>query len=100
MKIAKTLSKSIVLTALCFCKEARVEESWTALLNLNSQPVHATHHVNNLIRKNAIPKSNQEKSLLDKIGVGIVNNKLSALTPEKMEMIYETSHFNIHYNDN
>ena len=65
--------------------------------NTNFEQVHATHHINNLIRQNAIPSSKKEQDLLDRIGIKVLDEKLLVMMPEQMDEIYQTTHFNIHY---
>ena len=99
MKINRLLYRSLTIITLCFSKEAEIRESWAALLNSNFDQVHATHHINNLIRQNAIPTSKKEQDLLDKIGIKVLDEKLLVMMPEQMNEIYQTSHFNIHYDN-
>ena len=82
---------------MCFSKEAEIRESWAALIDTNFEQIHATHHINNLIRQNAIPSSKKEQDLLDRIGIKVLDEKLLVMMPEQMDEIYQTTHFNIHY---
>ena len=93
------LLKFYLLTSLCLSRQSTVNESWESLLNNRYERVHATHHLNNLIRNNAIPNSQSKKNILNEAGITVINNKLSAILPEQMESTYQTSHFNIHYDE-
>ena len=97
MKINRLLYRSLTIITLCFSKQAEIRESWAALLDTNFEQIHATHHINNLIRQNAIPSSKKEQDLLDRIGIKVLDEKLLVMMPEQMDEIYQTTHFNIHY---
>ena len=97
MKINRLLYRSLTIITLCFSKQAEIRESWAALLNTNFEQIHATHHINNLIRQNAIPSSKKEQDLLDRIGIKVLDEKLLVMMPDQMNEIYQTPHFNIHY---
>ena len=92
-----TLICFILLLNICLCRFSTVNESWNSLLNFDRKYVHASHHVNNLLRNNALPRSEADKKLLLKLNIEVIHNKLSVSAPGIMESIFETEHFNIHY---
>jgi len=92
-----TLIWFILLLNICLCRLITVNESWESLLNFDRKYVHASHHLNNLLRNNALPKSETEKNLLQKLNIEVIHDRLSVLTPNIMESVFETEHFNIHY---
>ena len=93
------LLKFYLLTSLCLSRQSTVDESWESLLNTRHERVHATHHLNNLIRNNSLPNSQSKKNILNEAGITVINNRLSAILPEQMESTYQTTHFNIHYDE-
>ena len=93
------LLKFYLLTSLCLSRQSTVNESWESLLNTRHERVHATHHLNNLIRNNALPNSQSKKNILNEAGITVINNRLSAILPDQMESTYQTTHFNIHYDE-
>ena len=54
----------IFFMSISYGKELSVDESWKYLLDMNLASVHATHHVNNIIRNSDIPKEPEKINLL------------------------------------
>ena len=90
----------IFFQTILYGKKLSVEESWEHLLNNNQAPVHATHHVNNIIRNNSLPQSVEETRLLQELGIKIIGNNLIAQAPSLLEEILETDNFTFHYTTN
>ena len=80
-----------------FGKEIPIDHSWQYLLNNNQTSVHATHHVNNIIRDGTIPKDPEKINLLADLGIKIYEDSLIALAPDYLEERFETENFNFHY---
>ena len=87
----------IFFQTILYGKKLSVEKSWEYLLKDNQIPVHATHHVNNIIRNNSLPQSDEENTALHELGINIIDNKLIAHTPSLLEDILETDNFTFHY---
>jgi len=87
----------IFFQTILYGKKLSVEESWDYLLNNNKTPVHATHHVNNIIRNNSLPQSVEETIFLQELGIKIIDNNLIAQAPGLLEEILETDNFTFHY---
>ncbi|MFL2982860.1 MAG: T9SS type A sorting domain-containing protein [Candidatus Neomarinimicrobiota bacterium] len=62
----------------------------------SSKPIHATPHINNLIKNGAENLNNQEKLKLINIGLQEQEMKLKTLDPF-LDQTYETEHFKFHY---
>ena len=87
----------ILFLNICFCRQKAIKDSWEALINIDKEYIHASHHINNILRNNSLPISDREENMLKDLNIKVVNNELKVLTPNVMESIYETEHFNIHY---
>ena len=83
-----------------FGKKLSIEKSWEKLLKYNKTPVHATHHVNNIIRNNSLPQSAEEIKLLQELGIKVTRDNLLPQTPAYLEEILETENFTFHYTTN
>ena len=87
----------IFFQTILYGKKLSIEESWAELLNNNQMPIHATHHVNNIIRNGRLPQTVKEYQLLQELGIKILNNNLIAQAPNYLEEILETDNFTFHY---
>ena len=83
--------------SISYGKELSVDESWKYLLDFNQAPVHATHHVNNIIRNGIVPESSDKINLLSDLGIKISNNSLTPVAPNYLEEILETENYYFHY---
>ena len=73
------------------------KKSCEYLLDNNQTTIHATHHINNIIRDNTLPQSTKETNLLKELGIKISQQKLIAEAPTYLEETLETDNFSIHY---
>ena len=80
-----------------FAKGLSGKKSWEYLLDNNQTTIHATHHINNIIRNNTLPQSTKETNLLKELGIKISQQKLIAEAPTYLEETLETDNFSIHY---
>ena len=87
----------IFILNICFCRQKTIKDSWEALISKDKEYIHASHHINNILRNNSLPISDEEENLLKDLNIKVINNELKVLIPSVMESIYETEHFNIHY---
>ena len=87
----------IFFQTILYGKKLSIEESWAELLNNNQMPIHATHHVNNIIRNGRLPQTVKEYQLLQELGIKILDNNLIAQAPNYLEEILETDNFTFHY---
>ena len=87
----------IFFMSISYGKELSVDESWKYLLDMNQTPVHATHHVNNIIRNGIIPEASDKINLLSDLGIKISNNSLTPIAPNYLEEILETENYYFHY---
>ena len=87
----------IFFQTILYGKKLSIEESWAELLNNNQMPIHATHHVNNIIRNGRLPQTIKEYQLLQELGIKILDNSLIAQAPNYLEEILETDNFTFHY---
>ena len=87
----------IFFISVTFGKEISIGESWKYLLDINETPIHATHHVNNIIRSGTIPKEPEKVRLLSELGIKIFENILIPVTPNYLEELFETENYSFHY---
>ncbi|SUZ48111.1 uncharacterized protein METZ01_LOCUS965 [marine metagenome] len=87
----------IFFISISYGKQLSVHESWKYLLDINQAPIHATHHVNNIIRNGIIPEASDKISLLSDLGIKIYNNNLTPVAPNYLEEILETENYYFHY---
>ena len=87
----------IFFQTILYGKKLSIEESWAELLNNNQMPIHATHHVNNIIRNGRLPQTVKEHQLLQELGIKLLDNNLIAQAPNYLEEILETDNFTFHY---
>jgi len=73
-----------------------VKDSYDALFH-SSGPVHATLHINNLIRQGAIGLTDLEKVRLNEIGLSVHGNKIIVLKSTVLDQIYDSDHFRFYY---
>ena len=88
---------TISILNICFSRQKDINESWEALIGIDKEYIHASHHLNNILRNNSLPTSDEEENLLQNLNIKVSSDKLSVLTPNMMESIFKTEHFNIHY---
>ena len=77
-------------------RELSVKDSYDALFH-SSGPVHATLHINNLIRQGAIGLTDLEKVRLSEIGLSVHGNEIIVLKSTVLDQIYDTEHFRFFY---
>jgi len=87
----------IFFISVTFGKEISIGESWKYLLDINETHIHATHHVNNIIRSGTIPKEPEKVNLLSELGIKISENILIPITPNYLEELFETENYSFHY---
>ena len=92
-------NRSLLLFSICAClygSELSVKDSYDALFH-SSDPVHATLHINNLIRQGAIGLTDFEKSRLSEIGLSVHRNKIIVLKSTVLDQTYDSNHFRFYY---
>ena len=92
-------NRSLILFSICAClygRELSVKNSYDALFH-SSDPVHATLHINNLIRQGAIGLTDFEKSRLSEIGLSVHRNKIIVLKSTVLDQTYDSNHFRFYY---
>ena len=77
-------------------RELSVKGSYDALFH-SSAPVHATLHINNLIRQGAIGLTDFEKSRLSEIGLSVHGNDIIVLKSTVLDQTYDSDHFRFYY---
>ena len=87
---------SIFICSNLFGRDLSVRESYQALFQ-NQTPVHATIHINNLIRQGAGELTEEEKQNLDKIGLTVFENNIIPLKSTELDQSYDTEHFRFYY---
>ena len=76
MKNSKLRLFWIILSLnICFCRQKAIKDSWEALINIDKEYIHASHHINNILRNNSLPISDKEENLLKDLNIKVVNNK-------------------------
>ena len=78
----------MIFVSISFAKELKVEDSWNMLLN-DKIPIHATHHVNNILRNNIIPINPEKAELLSELGIKISVNDLIPVEPSYLQEFLE-----------
>ena len=92
-------NRLVLLFSICAClygSELSVKDSYDALFH-SSDPVHATLHINNLIRQGAIGLTDLEKVRLSEIGLSVHGNELIVLKSTVLDQIYDTDHFRFYF---
>ena len=88
MKSSKLKLFWIILTLnICFCRQKTIKDSWEVLISKDKEYIHASHHINNILRNNALPISDEEENLLKDLNIKVINNELKVLIPSVMESI-------------
>ena len=83
------------ITAILTGESITVRDSYNTLLG-SQDPIHATPHINNLIRNNAQGLSEFEKSHLSEIGLEAIGNSIVIINPN-LDQSYDTDHFRFFY---
>ena len=86
----------MIFVSISFAKELKVEESWNMLLN-DKILIHATHHVNNILRNNAVPINVEKAELLSELGIKISGSDLIPVEPSYLQEYLESENFIFHY---
>ena len=92
-------NRLLLLFSICTClygRELSVKDSYDALFH-SSAPVHATLHINNLIRQGAIGLTDLEKIRLSEIGLSVHGNKIIVLNSTVLDQTYDSDHFRFYY---
>ena len=92
-------NRLLLLFSICNClygRELSVKDSYDALFH-SSEPVHATLHINNLIRQGAIGLTDFEKSRLSEIGLSVHGNEIIVLKSTVLDQTYDSDHFRFYY---
>ena len=92
-------NRLLLLFSICNClfgRELSVKNSYDALFH-SSDPVHATLHINNLIRQGAIGLTDFEKSRLTEIGLSVHRNKIIVLKSTVLDQTYDSDHFRFYF---
>lgn len=91
--------KPLLFLLICshlFSGEYSIKDSYNSLFE-SSSPIHATLHINNLIRKGATELTDEEKERLSEIGLSFKGNEIISVKPTDLDQYYETDHFRIHF---
>ena len=92
-------NRLLLLFLICAClygRELSVKDSYDALFH-SIEPVHATLHINNLIRQGTIGLTDFEKVRLNEIGLSVHGNEIIVLKSTVLDQIYDTDHFRFFY---
>ena len=92
-------NRLLLLFSICNCLyggELSVKDSYDALFH-SSDPVHATLHINNLIRQGAIGLTDLEKVRLNDIGLSVHGNEIIVLKSTVLDQTYDSDHFRFYY---
>ena len=92
-------NRLLLLFSICNCLyggELSVKDSYDALFH-SSEPVHATLHINNLIRQGAIGLTDLEKVRLNDIGLSVHGNEIIVLKSTVLDQTYDSDHFRFYY---
>ena len=88
---------SVILHTIVFSKNPSVENSWLALLDKHDEQIHATYHINNIIRNGLPPNQQKRIDLLEDLGIKIHKNKLITSQISTLDNTYDSEHFLFHY---
>ena len=80
-----------------FGSDWSIRESYNALFHSRSSTVHATLHVNNLIRHGVENLANNEKTRLSEIGLSYQEDQIIILKSNTLDQSYDTEHFRFYY---
>ena len=92
------INRSILITitsASILGASINVKQSYNILMN-SDVPIHATPHINNLVRSGAYGLDDLERSKLIEIGLKVEGNSISILNPV-LDQSYDTDHFRFQY---
>ena len=92
-------NRSFLFISICsglYGRELSVKDSYDALFH-SSDIVHATLHLNNIIRQGANGLTDFEKSRLSEIGLSVRGDQIIALKPTNLDQTYDTDHFRFYY---
>ena len=92
-------NRLLLLISICAClygNELSVKDSYDALFH-SSDPVHATLHINNLIRQGAIGLTDLEKVRLSEIGLSAHGNEIIVLKSTVLDQTYDSDHFRFYF---
>ena len=95
MILINRLVYKILILSFGFSSSITVKESYDRLMN-SSKTVHATPHINNLIRNGFDNLNDNEKSNLSYIGLKEQNMRLTTLDPF-LDQTHETEHFKFYF---
>ena len=93
------INRLLPLFSICTClygRELSVKDSYDALFH-SIGPVHATLHINNLIRQGAIGLTDPEKARLTEIGLSVHGSEITVLKSTDLDQTLDTDHFRFYY---
>ena len=92
-------NRSFLFISICsglYGRALSVKDSYDALFH-SSDIVHATLHLNNIIRQGTNGLTDFEKSQLSEIGLSVHGDQIIALKPTNLDQTYDTDHFRFYY---
>ncbi len=96
MNWTNRLLSFLTVISLLTAREIPVRESYNALF-YSSEMVHATPHINNLIRNGVSELTEYEKSKLSEIGLIVQGDEIIVQKSTDLNQIYDTEHFRFYY---
>ena len=87
----------VIFNTIVFSKNSSVENSWLALLDKHDERIHASYHINNILRNGLPPIEQKRINLLENLGIEIYNNKLISSQQNTLDNTYNSEHFLFHY---
>ena len=87
----------VIFNTIVFSKNSSVENSWLALLDKHDERIHASYHINNILRNGLPPDEQKRINLLENLGIKIYNNKLISSQQNTLDNTYNSEHFLFHY---
>ena len=78
---------------ICFCREKTINESWEALISIDNKYIHASHHINNILRNNSLPISDEEENLLKDLNIKYKVGKFSFMANSRAKAIDDAEGF-------
>lgn len=78
-------------------KKLSIQESCLQLLTITKTPIHATPHINNLIRNSTAPITSEIIQKLPELGLKRIGDQIVALRSTDLDKTFETEHFLLHY---
>ena len=85
----------IITTASMTGTSISIKQSYNILMKRDG-PVHATPHINNILRKGPNGLDNTEQARLNEIGFEVEGNSISVLNYD-LDQSYDTDHFRFQY---